>query len=255
VRLTTIGTGTATPSPARVNSGNLIETSEFRLLIDCGSGVVHRTAVLGLDWLSITHVALTHFHPDHTLDLTTLWYAWKYGTLPPRSAPLEVIGPPGTAKLMAAFATLYGGAMSEPGFPVRVTEVPFGGGLDLPGGARLDTLKVPHTDESVAYCMSRGGRRIVLTGDTGESASLGDWARGCDVLLAECSLPDAMAIPTHLSPSRCAALAERAAPQQLALTHFYTVVEDEDIRGAIAPRFAGPVTLTWDGWDIDVEDA
>ena len=74
------------------------------------------------------------------------------------------------------------------------------------------------------------------------------------MLLAECSLPDAMAIPIHLTPARCAALAARAAPGRLALTHFYTVVEREDIRGAIAPRYGGPVTLTWDGWFTELEE-
>lgn len=255
MRLTTVGTGTATPSPARVNAGHLVECGEVRLLLDCGSGVVHRMASIGADWLGITHLALTHFHPDHTLDLTTLFYAWKYGTLPPRSAPLELIGPPGTRKLIDAFATLYGGAVSEPSWPLAVTELPFGGAKDLGSGVRLESLKVPHTEESVAYSMSRGARRIVFTGDTGESDSLGDWAKGCDVLLAECSLPDAMAIPQHLTPARCAALAERAAPRQLALTHFYTVVEREDIRGAVAARYGGSVTLTVDGWSTELEES
>ena len=254
MRLTTIGTGTASPSPARVNAGHLVEAGAVRLLVDCGSGVVHRMATLGIDWFGITHLALTHFHPDHTLDLTTLFYAWKYGTLPQRTAPLQCIGPPGTAALLARFAELYGGAMSAPSWPLEVTELPRGAGLDLDGGTRLDTLAVPHCEESVAYSIQRGGRRIVYTGDTGESESLGEWAHGCDVLLAECSLPDAMAIPAHLTPARCAALAARAAPGRLALTHFYTVVEREDIRGAIAPQYGGPVTLTWDGWDIELEE-
>jgi ribonuclease BN (tRNA processing enzyme) len=254
MRLTTVGTGTASPSASRVNAGHLLEAGDVRLLIDCGSGVVHRLATIGADWLGITHVALTHFHPDHTLDLTTLWYAWRYGTLPVRSAPLELIGPPGTAALMQAFATLYGDTLTRPPWPLAIRELPAGGGLDLGSGCKLDCLKVPHTEESVAYSLSRGARRVVFTGDTGESDSLGDWAKGCDVLLAECSLPDAMAIPLHLTPARCAALAERAAPGHLALTHFYTVVEREDIRGIIAPRYAGPVTLTFDGWTTEIED-
>jgi ribonuclease BN (tRNA processing enzyme) len=254
MRLTTVGSGTASPSPARVNAGHLVEAGDVHLLLDCGSGVVHRMASVGADWLGVTHIALTHFHPDHTLDLTTLWYAWRYGTLPMRSAPLELIGPPGTAALVQAFAQLYGDTLTKPPWPFAVREIPFGAAFDLGAGVRLESLKVPHTEESVAYSLSRGARRVVFTGDTGESDSLADWARGCDVLLAECSLPDAMAIPTHLTPARCAALAERAASCQLALTHFYTVVEREDIRGAVAARYGGPVTLTFDGWTTEIEE-
>jgi ribonuclease BN (tRNA processing enzyme) len=254
MRLTTVGTGTASPSPARVNAGHLVEAGSVRLLLDCGSGVVHRLASIGADWLGITHVALTHFHPDHTLDLTTLCYAWQYGTLPPRSAPLTLYGPPGTAALVDRFAALYGGAVAKPGWPFAVQEIPFGGGAELGDGVRLDSLRVPHCEESVAYSIARGARRIVFTGDTGESEALADWARGCDVLLAECSLPDAMAIPIHLTPARCAALAARAMPGMMALTHFYTVVEREDIRGGVAARYGGPVTLTGDGWFTELED-
>ena len=43
-------------------------------------------------------------------------------------------------------------------------------------------------------------------------------------------------------------------PGMLALTHFFTVVEQEDIRAAIAPRFGGPVTLTVDGWFTEIEE-
>lgn len=256
MRLTTIGTGTASPSPSRVNAGHLIETRDVRLLIDCGSGVVHRMASLGLDWFGITHLALTHFHPDHTLDVTTLFYAWRYGTLPARTAPLEVLGPPGTAALLTRFASIYGdgGTLAAPPWPFRITEIPFGGGADLGIGVRMESLRVPHTEESVAYSIASGKGRIVFTGDTGPNDALGDWSRGCDVLLAECSLPDAMAVPTHLTPSSCAALAERAMPGMLALTHFFTVVEQEDMPAAIAPRYNGPVTITRDGWFTEIEE-
>src|SRR3712207_5728590 len=95
MRLTTIGTGTAAPSAQRVNAGHLVEAGSVRLLIDCVSGVVPRMAALGIDWMGITHVAITHFHPDHTVDLATLIQAWRYGALPGRSAPVDLYGPPG----------------------------------------------------------------------------------------------------------------------------------------------------------------
>src|SRR6185312_7003180 len=255
MRLTTIGTGTF-PSPARVNAGHLVEAGDIRLLLDCGSGVAHRMSALGLDWLGITHVALTHFHADHVLDLPTLLVAWRYGALPPRSAPIEIIGPVGTIKLIEAFAAIFGDPVGRPDFPVEVRELAPEGVLDLGGGVQLESRPVPHTPESIAYCVRGGGRRLVYTGDTGYDATLAAWesARGCDVLLAECSLPDEMAIATHLSPSRCAALAAAMEPARLVLTHFYPPVEAVDIRATIATRYAGPVVLASDGWAIDIED-
>jgi ribonuclease BN (tRNA processing enzyme) len=237
-----------------VNAGHLVESGEVRLLMDCGSGVVHRLATLGADWFGITHVALTHFDPDHTLDLVTLIYAWRYGALPWRTAPVELIGPTGTERLLTALAELYGRSVRAPGFPLTVREISPGEHLSLSPHVTLEAFKVPHTGESVAYSVRSRNRRIVYTGDTGASAPLGEWARGCDILLAECSLTEALAIPSHLTPERCAVLAESAAPGLLALTHFYPVFEHVDIRAVIAERYGGPIVLAEDGWNTEIED-
>jgi ribonuclease BN (tRNA processing enzyme) len=254
MRLVTLGTGTVSLSPERVCAGYLLEAGTIRLLIDCGSGVAHRLVQLGLDWPGITHVAFSHFHTDHISDFATLVQAWRYGQLPPRAAPLTVIGPTGTADLLSRMADLHGNWLRDPGFPVIVTELTPGGTADLGDGLEIACTKVPHTEESVAYSLRRGGRRIVYTGDMGYDPMVGEWARGADLLLCECSLPDDMAIDSHLTPARCGALAAAALPKQLVLTHFYTPVERVDIRGAIAAHYAGPVALADDGSTFEIEE-
>jgi ribonuclease BN (tRNA processing enzyme) len=254
MRLTTIGTGAVAPAAARVCPGHLVEAGDVTLLLDCGNGVVHRMAALGAPWTRITHLALTHFHTDHIGDVPLLMMAWRYGTLPPRSAPVDILGPPGTADLLSRLADAFGGWMRAPGYPVHVHELPPGDGVALGAGARLACRQVPHTPESVAYSVEAGGRRVVYTGDTAFDAELGRWAEGCDVLLAECSLPRALAVPGHLTPEECGALAALARPGLLALTHFYPPVERVDIRGLVAGAFDGAVALAADGWSIEIED-
>lgn len=254
MRLTTVGTGTAAPSPTRVQSGHLLEAGSTRLLMDCGSGVAHRLASLGLRWQDITHVALTHFHADHISDLPTLLFAWRYGDLPPRSAPLGIIGPPGTLDLLSRLAQAFGDDLLSLGYPVTVEELSDGTSMILGEGTLLAARKVPHTEESVAYSVERAGRRLVYTGDTAIDRSLAEWAAGSDVLLCECSLPASMAMPTHLTPEECAELAAVASPALLALTHFYPPVEHIDIAATVAERFGGAVALSFDGWHTDLED-
>jgi ribonuclease BN (tRNA processing enzyme) len=253
MRLTTLGTGTASPSATRVNAGHLLDAGDVRILLDCGSGVVHRLATVGADWLGITHVVLTHFHPDHILDVPTLLYAWRYGTLPPRQDPVEIIGPPGTDALLGRMSDLIADDLRAKGFPVHVREVRSGESATV-GSVHLEARKVPHTEESVAYSMSRGGRRVVYTGDTGFDPSFGSWAAGCDVLLAECSLPASLAITTHMTPEQCAELAALARPRVMALTHFYPPVEQVDIRGIVQEKFDGAIVLARDGTTIEVGD-
>jgi len=253
MRLTTLGTGTASPS-TRVNAGHLVEAGAVTLLMDCGSGVVHRMGELGANWLGITHLAFTHFHPDHTLDLTTLMFAWRYGALPPRSEALTILGPVGTAQLIEQFAAIYGDKVKDPGFPVTVSELAPGERADLGDGVTIEAHKVPHTAESVAYSVERGSARLVFTGDTAFDTVVAEWARGCDVLLAECSLPEQLAVPTHLTPAQVGVMAEVAEPGRLVLTHFYPPVLDEDIAEIIALRYSGEVVIAFDGWSTDIEE-
>jgi ribonuclease BN (tRNA processing enzyme) len=254
MRLVTVGTGTAAPHPRRVQSGALVECGSVRLLVDCGSGVAGRMAELGLPWAAVTHVALTHFHADHTLDLTTLIYGWRYGLLPPRSDPVEILGPPGLLARVEAMRGAFGLELLDGPPRLDLVELPPGTARDLGDGVTLESLKVPHTAESVAYSVSGRGRRVVLSGDTGFDAAFGAWAAGSDLLLCECSLPDALALPIHLTPRECGRLAAIAGPRRLALTHFYPPVESEPIVDQVAEQYAGPVSLCHDGWTVTLEE-
>lgn len=254
MRLTTIGTGTVSPSASRVCAGHLVNAGSVNVLLDCGSGVVHRLARAGADWMAITHVAITHFHADHLSDLAFLIFTWRYGAERPRAAPIEIIGPLGMDALVTRFANAFGSWVREPGYEVRVRELSPDTQTDLGGKVRLGAFKVPHTEESLAYDVVHGERRVVYTGDTGFDEGLGQWAAGCDLLLAECSLPDDREMAIHLTPRRCGELAALARPGTLVLTHFYPPVEQVDIRGIVRARFDGPVVLANDGWSTEIEE-
>ncbi len=251
MRLTTVGTGTAAPHPSRVAAAHLVEAGDVRLLLDCGAGCVHRMAALGLDWSGITHLALTHFHADHISDLPMLLMGWRWGQLPARTAPVTLYGPVGTTALLERMAAVYGAWMLAPGFPLTVCELLPRTSLSLNDVVHLEALPVPHTSESVAYSVGDGRVRLVYTGDTGADETLAHWASGCDLLLAECSLPDAMAIREHLTPRQAGALAAQANASRLVLTHFYAPVEHVDIAAEVAEHYAGPVVLATDGLTIE----
>jgi ribonuclease BN (tRNA processing enzyme) len=195
----------------------------------------------------VTHVVLSHFHPDHFGELPMLVYALRHTTVPARTEPLVILGPPGTVRLVKSLAEGFGPWLLDPGFPIGVLDVRDTEGFPLDGEVTLATFPVPHTAESVALGITAPEGRLVYTGDTGPSPELARWAWECDLLLAECSLPETMAIDGHLTPERAGELAKAAHAKRLVLTHFYPPVETSDPAAIAAQHFGGPVTAARDG--------
>jgi ribonuclease BN (tRNA processing enzyme) len=251
MRMVTVGTGTAAPHARRVQAAVLVEHGGVSLLVDCGSGAVHRMATLGLDWTAVTHVALTHFHADHVSDVGTLVLGWRHGLIPPRAGAVTIIGPPGTRPLVERIGAALGSDLLAGPPPVSVDELTPGESRTLEDGdaaLKLTARKTVHTDESVAYAVEAAGRRAVVTGDTAYDEDLAVWAAGADVLVTECSMPDEHALPHHLTPRQCGRLAALARPKLLALTHLYPPVEAVDVAAQVREHFDGPVALCHDGW-------
>lgn len=247
MELTVLGTGTVAPSPERTAPAHWVTSGGVRLLLDCGAGMLHSAARHGVAWPTVTHVAITHFHPDHWGELPMLLFALRYGTEPPRSEALTVIGPVGLETRMTVLAGALGDWVMEPGYGLTVVEVHAGESVPLDGNVVLEACKTPHTAESLAYAVREGGKRLVYTGDTGPSDDLARWARGCDLLLAECSLPDERGIEIHLTPTTAGALARAANARRLVLTHFYPPIEGTDPASVAARAFGGPVTAARNG--------
>jgi ribonuclease BN (tRNA processing enzyme) len=209
-------------------------------------------AQLGLQWGELTHLALTHFHSDHCSDLPTLVFGWRYGMSPPRRSPISLLGPPGTAGMLQHFDRVFTLPLTSDEIRIDVTELAEQTAMEIGRGVVLECIRVPHTPESVAYSVSEGGRRVVFSGDTGLDRGFAEWARGADLLVLECSLPEALALPMHLTPQQCAEVAAIAQPARLVLTHFYPPVELVDMISIVRERYAGPVVLAYDGWSTTV---
>ena len=86
MELITVGTGTVAPSAQRTAACHWVSRGNVRALLDCGPGTLHRLALFGLPWQDVTHVVVSHFHPDHYAELPMMVYALKYASVQARAA-------------------------------------------------------------------------------------------------------------------------------------------------------------------------
>jgi len=237
------------PDDLHRSAGHFIDWSGGRLLMDCGSGVVHGLARDGLDWRAISHVAISHFHADHVADLPALLWAWTHGVPTEDTRLRSLLGPVGLRRLLNDLATAYGEFILHPGSDLRVIELGPGVQWRDPGpGLVIETCGVPHTPEALAFRVTTDEGEVGYTGDTGPHPPLGEFFRGVDVLIAECAVPDAAPRDVHLAPTDVAELALAAAPEHLVLTHLYPGVPAAELPAIIrAGGFQGRVTVARDG--------
>lgn len=243
----------ATPDPQRVCSGYHVETNGLSLLLDCGPGVVHRMAALGIDWKAITHLCITHFHNDHIGDVAALFFAWRWGTLPPRAAPLTVIGPIGTRRKLDQLAKAFGDHLSDPSFEMTIDEIEPGDKRLLGDVVHFAATKTPHNPESLAFRIDTAQASLGYTGDTTESVDVGAFFTGVETLVMECATPDDLPIPVHLTPSSAARMANIAQPRRLILTHAYPQLDRNALPRLMRDAgWAGETIIAHDGLQLEV---
>src|SRR5690242_17396996 len=180
--LVTVGTGTVAPSATRTSACHWVGRGNLKILLDCGAGALHRLAQFGLPWHQVSHVILSHFHPDHWGELSMLVYALKYTTVPARHDPLVILCPRGVVRLRNQLSVTYGRWLLDPCLTIRILDVQRGEPIPLDTATNLETLPVPNTRESVALSLTAPEGRLVYTGDTGPSQELARWAAGADLL-------------------------------------------------------------------------
>jgi ribonuclease BN (tRNA processing enzyme) len=243
----------ATPDAERVTSAYLVETNGLTMLLDCGIGVVHRMATLGISWKSITHLCITHFHNDHIGDVAALFFAWRWGMMPPRSEPLTVIGPYGTKHKLKQLAHAFGDHLDKPTFELTVEEMAPGEKRLLGDVVHFSVAKTPHTPESICFRIDTADASFGYTGDTTDSVDVGAFFAGVETLVMECATPDDQPNPVHLTPSSAARMANIAQPRRLILTHAYPQLDRHSLADVMRDvGWAGETIIARDGLELEV---
>jgi ribonuclease BN (tRNA processing enzyme) len=245
-----LGAGSILPRAGYGSSGYALcpAAGERSTLFDCGPGTLRALGAAGLGLADVERVVISHFHPDHCLDLLALAFARRNPALRPVPS-LELVGPRGLGAWLERAAALYGEKswLRFEGTSVREVDPANPGELDC-GSFTLSSRATGHTPEALAWRADlRSGGSVTYSGDSGEGPALAELARSSALFVCECSFPDESAVEHHLTPSSAARIARRAAVGTLLLTHFYPELDPEDARRVAARTFDGPIELARDG--------
>ncbi|RMG61349.1 MAG: MBL fold metallo-hydrolase [Deltaproteobacteria bacterium] len=241
-----LGSGTCVPTGKRGPSSTALIAPDGIVLVDAGSGALEKLARCGFSWEKVRAIFLTHFHVDHTSDLSLFLFAANYAPGKRRREPLELIGPEGLGDFVRRLVSLY-----------RWVE-PREYDLLLREGARPEgkvgeflsfrTCPALHGDGralSVRFDSPWGS--VTISGDTGENDELVALAEGSDLLVIEASFPDdSTAGDGHLSPAAAGRIARKAGVKKVVLTHLYPETASRDPKSACAAQVEVPVIVAHD---------
>lgn len=270
---TVLGSGSILPRVGHGPAGYALRPARGApvTLFDCGPGTLRSLAGVGIGLEEVERVVISHFHPDHTLDLSALFFARRNPHLSAVLPELELIGPVGLAKLVEAGRGVYGRWVADPRLSLREVQ-PAAGDQDTrvelsrapaasPARARDDVSmqllcrRTGHTPEALAWRanFTRASDAdaeplsVTFSGDTGEVDDVARLARGTQLFCCECSFAEEERVAGHLSPRAAGRLAARAGCERLLLTHFYPGLEPQAAAREAATEFGGEILTASDG--------
>ena len=248
MKLIVLGSGTCVPCLKRNAPGYYLELPDKEILIDCGSGSLLQLEKAGKSYRSIDAVFITHTHPDHISDLVPLIQALLFTPGFKREKDLLLAGPKGFKNV---YEHCISSLMNMPKvFHIKMVEMEER--LDL-GPLSVLSARTIHAKESLAYRFEKEGKSLVITGDCDYDKDLIGFSEGADLLVIDCSFPDALKVKGHLTPSECGLIAKKAGVKRLLLSHIYPSDQSDEERLRSCMRFfEGDARVAQDLMQIEV---
>jgi ribonuclease BN (tRNA processing enzyme) len=244
-----LGTGTAIPVKLHSPAGLLVVAGGQPILLDIGPGTLGRLNQAGFAPSQLDHLLLTHFHPDHTLDLASLLQVFNYTPGAERTRPFSITAPLGIEDFYRRLLELYPD-LSPLNYELKFNPI-FRGGFSI-GQIQVQTVPTGHTPESIAYRLYDGEHSMVYSGDASPRGELARLAAGADLLVCECSFPSGWETEDHLNADTAGALAKQAGVKSLVLTHTYPPAQVVDLVAQVRRHFDGKVQLAVDGLHLSL---
>jgi ribonuclease BN (tRNA processing enzyme) len=254
MKLTVLGSGTSVPHPDRASAAHWLDTRGGSLLLDISADAAHRMAQERLDWPSLDAIWVSHFHLDHLGGLPTFLFGSKWAPdTQSRTKPLRIFGPAGLKRIMQRISESDDYPLFEQPFPTEIVEVEPAAQFEILPGVIANTLKTPHTDESLALRVKdESAKSLVYTSDTGFSENLAPFANQVDLLLMECSFRRNKPVEKHLELADAMKLAKMCEARKVVLAHLYPEWDGVDLEAEARMLWRGETVAAFDGLQVEI---
>jgi ribonuclease BN (tRNA processing enzyme) len=188
----------------------LIETDERYIILDAGFGFYKARELIKKE--KPVDLFISHLHLDHIIGLHTL-------PLFKLNQGLDIYMPQGMQKHLEIFLNKpYTSTLDSLNTKVKLHEID----NEKPAGFDLEFARLVHSPICYGYRFTLEGKIVSYCTDTGVCGELSKLAKGCDLLITECSFRSGESVTTaaHLNPEVAASIAKEAEVKKLALLHF-----------------------------------
>jgi ribonuclease BN (tRNA processing enzyme) len=222
LELTILGTGDAFASHGRFQSGYIIDSPGYRILMEVGPTSLCAMKRMDFKPADIDMVLISHLHGDHFGGMPFLLLDYLYES--PRRKPLTIVGPPHLEeRTWRLFRIMFPG--TKPDLQRLLSKLKFvvvepGSNVKI-GPVRIRAMRTPHMkrDFSLAYRIEMGGKSLAFSGDSGWTEELLPFVAGADLFLCECTYFESTQLDFHMNYPQLDANRARFDVGRMILTH------------------------------------
>ncbi len=247
MKIVFLGTNGWYPTPLGDTSCVLIDSEEYYVVFDAGSGIQKLDQYVTA--AKPVKLFLSHLHLDHIVGFHVFG---KFNF----KGDITIYGDRGTIDGLKIIRHPYTAPFSDLRVPVEIKELNEGAhNLPFPVTCR----PLVHADPCLGYRVELDGRTVVYCTDTGVCDSLYQLAEHADLLVMECSSKSGQTSSRwpHLRPEDSANIAKSCNAKRLVLTHFdahrYRTIEERSNAEATARTIFPETVAAHDGLEIELQ--